>query len=343
MTSEGGGDTAAHRATLTQASRVAANRSLTAVPGIRVGHARPPEGDTGCTVVIGPFRAAVEVAGMSTGSRELHVLEVEHMVPSVDALLLTGGSVFGLAAADGVTAWLAEHGMGYDTGVARVPIVPAAVIFDLHEGRPRPGPDSGRAACEIATDAPVATGRVGAGVSATVGNLAGPEGTMWGGIGSWALSLGEWTVGALAVVNALGDVLDGEGRIVAGARAADGTFLDSVRLLREWPLEQLRDASFRAALRQGSLRPGRNTTLAVVATDAPLSKVDLKRLARMAGTALPRRISPVHTPFDGDVIFAASTSAQVRPFAGPELLALGATARDALEEAITSAVAHNQS
>jgi L-aminopeptidase/D-esterase-like protein len=288
--------------------------------------------------VIGPFRAAVDVAGMATGSRELHVLEVEHMVPSVDALLLTGGSAFGLAAADGVTTWLAEHGMGYDTGVARVPIVPAAVIFDLHEGRPRPGPETGRAACEAASDAPVLQGRVGAGVSATVGNLGGPAGTMDGGVGSWAVGMGEWTVGALAVVNALGDVLDRDGRIVAGARAADGTFLDSVRLLREWPLEQLRDASFRAALREGALRPGRNTTLAVVATDAPLAKVDLRRLARMAGTALPRRISPVHTPFDGDVIFAASTSPEARPLAGPELLALGAAAREALEEAITSAV-----
>jgi L-aminopeptidase/D-esterase-like protein len=160
-------------------------------------------------------------------------------------------------------------------------------------------------------------------------------------VGSWALALGQWTVGALAVVNALGDILDKEGRIVAGARAADGSFLDSVRLLREWPLEQLRDEAFRQAVRDGSLRAGRNTTLAVVATDAPLSKIDLRRLARMAGTALPRRISPVHTPFDGDVVFALAPSQEVRPLTGPELLALGATARDALEEAITSAVTQN--
>ena len=316
----------------------APNRTITAVPGIRVGHASPPEADTGCTVVIGPFRGAAQVAGMATGSRELHVLDVEHMVPSVDALLLTGGSAFGLAAADGVTAWLAEHEMGYDTGVARVPIVPAAVIFDLHEGRPRPGPATGRAACEAASDGPVQLGRVGAAVSATVGNLGGPEGKMSGGIGSWVLPLGEWTVGALAVVNALGDILDGNGRIVAGARGRDGTFLDSAKLLREWPMEQLRHSEFRTALREGAIGPGRNTTLAVVATDAPLSKVDLRRLARMAGTALARRISPVHTPFDGDVVFALSTAAESRALTGPELLALGATARDALEEAITSAV-----
>jgi L-aminopeptidase/D-esterase-like protein len=265
------------------------------------------------------------------------------MVPAVDAILLTGGSAFGLAAADGVTAWLADHGLGHDTGVARVPIVPAAVIFDLHDGRPRPGPETGRAACEAASDGPVPMGRVGAGVSATVGNLAGPEGTMAGGVGSWALTVAGWTVAALAVVNALGDVLDGEGRIVAGARGPDGAFLDSARMLRDWPRGQLDDAAFRAAVREGAaVRPGRNTTLAVVATDAPLTRVDLRRLARMAATALPRRISPVHTPFDGDVVFAVSPAPETRPLGGAELLALGATARDALEEAITGAVLHDR-
>jgi L-aminopeptidase/D-esterase-like protein len=317
---------------------LSANRSLTAVPGIRVGHALTADGASGCTVVIGPFRGAVDVSGMATGSRELHVLDVEHMVPAVTAILLTGGSAFGLAAADGVTAWLAEHDLGHDTGALRVPIVPSAVIFDLRPGRSRPDAGTGRAACEAASSAPVPLGRVGAAASATVGNLAGPEGTMWGGLGSAALTLGEWTVGALAVVNALGDVLDGSGRIVAGARAQDGSFLDSARLLREWPLEQLRDGSFRTSLREGALRPGRNTTLTAVATDAPLSRVDLLRLARMAGTALPRRVSPVRTPFDGDVLFALSTAPETRPVPGPELAALGVTARDAVEEAITSAV-----
>ena len=269
-----------------------ANRTLTAVPGIQVGHALTSDGASGCTVVIGPFRAAVDASGLATGSRELHVLDLEHMVPATTAILFTGGSAFGLAAADGVTDWLAEHGLGHDTGVARVPIVPAAVIFDLRPERMRPGPETGRAACEAASRAAVPLGRVGAAASATVGNLGGPQGTMWGGLGSSALTLGEWTVGALAVVNPLGDVLDGQGRIVAGARAADGSFLDSARLLREWPLSELRDGSFRSSVREGALRPGRNTTLTLVATDAPLSKVDLLRLARMAGTALPRRISP---------------------------------------------------
>jgi len=307
------------------------NGTLTAVPGIQVGHAVVPEGDTGCTVVLGPFRASVEVAGMATGSRELHVLEVEHLVPSVDALLLTGGSAFGLAAADGVATWLADHDVGYDTGVARVPIVPAAVIFDLREGRPRPGPATGREACEAASAAPVPVGRVGAGTGATVGNIAGPDGAMAGGVGSAAVALGGWTVGALAVVNALGDVLDGSGRIVAGARGPDGAFLGTSRLLRESPPPDRRGP--------WDVRAGRNTTLAVVATDAPLSKVDLRRLARMAWTALPRRISPVGTPFDGDVVFALSSSPEAGGVSAPELLALGVAARDALEEAITGAVA----
>jgi L-aminopeptidase/D-esterase-like protein len=281
-------------------------------------------------VVLGPFRAAVQVTGMATGSRELHVLDVEHLVPAVDGLLLTGGSAFGLAAVDGVTAWMLEQGLGYQTGSGyRVPIVPAAVLFDLASGRARPGPDTGRAACEAASDGPVPQGRVGAGTGATVGKLAGRGAGMPGGVGSWALSWGGWTVSALVVVNAVGDVLDAAGRIVAGARAPDGSFLDGGRLLRE---------STRDTLLVG-LRAGQATTLAVVATDAPLGRVDLLRLARMAAAALPRRISPVNTPFDGDMVFAVSPSQDASPVTSGELLALGVAARDALEEAITNAVA----
>jgi L-aminopeptidase/D-esterase-like protein len=267
---------------------------------------------------------------MATGSRELHVLDVEHLVPAVDGLLLTGGSAFGLAAVDGVTAWMLEQGLGYQTGSGhRVPIVPAAVLFDLASGRARPGPDTGRAACEAASDGPVPQGRVGAGTGATVGKLAGHGAGMPGGVGSWALSWGGWTVSALAVVNAIGDVLDGAGRIVAGARGPDGSFLDGARLLRE----SSRETVFRAGVRAGQA-----TTLAVVATDAPLGRVDLLRLARMAAAALPRRLSPVHTPFDGDMVFAVSPSEDASAVAGGELLALGVAARDALEEAITNAV-----
>ncbi len=307
------------------------NDTLTAVAGLTVGHATLPEGPTGCTVVIGPFRAAAHVAGMATGTRELDVLRPEHLVPTADAILLTGGSAFGLAAADGVAAWLSARGRGFDTGVARVPIVPAAVIFDLREGGPRPGPGEGRAACDAARGDPVSEGRVGAGAGATVGKAAGRERASPGGIGSAAERVREWTVGALAVVNALGDVLDDRGRVVAGARGPDGGWLDSSRLLVE----------ARAEVGGRETPSGGNTTLAVVATDAPLSRVDLGRVARMAATALARRISPVATPFDGDVVFAVSTAPDERPLPLLDITALGVAARDALERAITRAVTVN--
>src|SRR5688500_12923551 len=141
----------------------AANTTLTAVHGVQVGHATVPGGGSGCTVVVGPFRAVAQVTGMASGSRELHVLGLEHLVPTVDAILLTGGSAFGLAAADGVMTWMAERGRGFDVGGQRVPLVPAAVIFDLAPGRERPGPATGRAACDAASEGPVPLGRVGAG------------------------------------------------------------------------------------------------------------------------------------------------------------------------------------
>lgn len=312
------------------------NRSLTAVPGLEVGHATDAGGRTGCTVVLGPFRAVAEVRGLATGSRELGPLAPEHLVPSVDALLLTGGSAFGLAAADGVMAWLRSRGRGYDTGVARVPIVPAAVIFDLAEGVTPPGPDLGEAACDAATGGPVAEGRVGAGAGARVGKLAGPEASMPGGVGSWAVEMGPWTVAALAVVNALGDVLDAHGRIVAGARSADGTFLDGAARLRSGAA-----GGGGGGGEMDELAAGTNTTLAVVATDAPLDRRDLVRAARVAGNALPRRIHPVHTPFDGDVVFALSTGETAdgrEPLPSTRVLALAVAAQEALEEAVTRAV-----
>ncbi len=302
------------------------SQGITAVPGVCVGHASVSGGGSGCTVVLGPFRGAVEVRGLATGSRELPTLAADHVVPRVDAILLTGGSAFGLAAADGVMAWLAERGRGYDTGLAVVPIVPAAVVFDLRDGRARPDAATGRAACEEASDGPVEEGRIGAGAGTTVGKLAGREHASPGGVGSWAREVGSFQVGALAVLNAVGDVRDAHGVIVAGARDADGTFLDGERRLRAG------DDAPRPGL------PGTNTTLAVVATDAPLSQVDLGRLARMATNALSRRITPVHTPFDGDVVFAVSTSAEPEEMDRREVLRLGSAAQHALEEAITRAV-----
>lgn len=303
------------------------------VPGLAVGHGEAYGGHTGCTVVLGPFRGAVEVRGLATGTREMDALSPHHLVPRADAILLTGGSAFGLAAADGVMMWLEEKRRGYDTGVVPVPIVPAAVIFDLQADAPRPDAETGVAACEDAREGGFTEGRVGAGAGATVGKIAGPEGAMPGGFGAWSVPFGEHNVGALAVVNALGDVMNAEGRIVAGARGADGTFLDSAAVLRA------------GGTRPGEMggvadgpTPGTNTTLAVVATDAPVGRIDLGRIARMAANALSRRISPVATPFDGDVVFALSTAEDERPMSSREILAMGAVAQDTLEEAIVRAV-----
>jgi L-aminopeptidase/D-esterase-like protein len=306
--------------------------TITSVPGLRVGHATDLDARTGCTVVLGPFRAACDVRGLATGTRELDALSPRHLVPRADALLLTGGSAFGLDAAGGIMGWLEERGAGFDTGFARVPIVAAAVIYDLGSGRADRRPDAamGRAACDAASAGPVPEGRVGAGTGATVGKIRGHEGAMPGGVGSFALETVGFRVGALAVVNAFGDVVAADGRILAGARAADGSFLDTARVLRETGLEG------------GFGRPGpvpaSNTTLAVVATDAPLSRTALELLARMAATGVARRITPVHTPFDGDVVFAVSTSPEAAELPPAAVLALGSAAAYALENAIERAV-----
>ena len=306
--------------------RAPANHTITAVPGIRVGHAVVPGGGSGCTVVLGPFRGVVEVRGGGPGSRELATLELDHLVPRVDALLLTGGSAFGLAAADGVMEWLASRGLGFNTPAGPVPIVPGAVIYDLVPGGARPGSREGRAACDAASGAPVPTGRVGAGAGATVGKLGGANGTSPGGVGSAVMRVGRYRVGALAVVNAIGDVLDARGNILAGARTPDGRWMDSSAML-------LGDAA--PPVIPG---PHQATTLCVVATDAPLSRVNLSRMVRVAGTALSRRIAPVHTPFDGDLTFCVSTAPEEESISNPELLALGTAGRAALEAAIEGAV-----
>lgn len=314
---------------MTPAAAVA-NRTLTAVPGLAVGHAEDAEAATGCTVVLGPFAGAVEVVGLATGSRELDALSPLHLVPRCDGLLLTGGSAFGLAAAEGVVRWLEERGRGFETRYARVPIVPAAVIYDLGCGRPdvRPGPEMGYAAAAAAARDPVREGRVGAGRGATVGKLRGEEGVDAGGVGSWAEATdGDAAVGALAVVNAFGDVRDAAGRIIAGCRDDEGGFLDSDRAIRAGRI---------APLGYGATE---NTTLGVVATDRALSKRDLQVVARLASGAIHRRITPAGTPFDGDLVFALSTGdGDVEPARPAGLLAIGLRAREALERAIERAV-----
>ncbi|MDX1567997.1 MAG: P1 family peptidase [Longimicrobiales bacterium] len=311
------------------------NDTLTAVEGLRVGHAEVGGGGSGCTVILGPFRGVADVRGLATGTRELDALSPEHLVPRIDAILLTGGSAFGLASADGVMAHLEERGIGFDTGVARVPIVPAAVIFDLAEGVDRPGPEEGRRACEAASDGPVPEGSVGAGAGARVGKVTGRERASPGGLGCAAGRHGEHTIGVLAVVNALGDVLDGSGSIVAGARGEDGRFLDTAALLRNRGV----DGEFgRVDSSSTEVRPGTNTTLVVVATDAPLGAPDLERVARLASTGLARRISPVNTPFDGDIVFSVSTAAEPLAHSPGRVMSLGTVARDLVEEAVERGV-----
>lgn len=329
--------------------------SITDVPGIRVGHAAEEGGRSGCTVLLGPFRAAVEVTGLATGSRELGVLRPHHVAPKVQALLLTGGSAFGLAAADGVMKWLVDHRMGFEVGSHLVPLVPAAVIFDLQDGVPTPTAEMGFAACEAATDAMIHQGRVGAGSGATVGKVGGPERAVPGGLGSYSIEIGPWKVGALAVVNAFGDVLDEWGSILAGARGDDGVFLNTSRVFRE-TMNRLApsDADDPAAAPGQSAPPpapevtaagavaGGNTTLTVVATDAPLSRVDLERVARVAANGVARRIAPVNTPFDGDITFVLSTAPEPAPLPDFVVTGLGTTAADALEVAIERAVTAGQ-
>ena len=298
--------------------------------GLVVGHASDIEGATGCTVVrgaTGPFRCAVHVVGRATGTRELALLEPGQLVDRVDAILLAGGSAYGLDAAAGVMRWMEERGRGFSVGAGVVPIVPAAVVFDLAPlGRfdARPTPAMGHAACEAATSEPQ-EGSVGAGTGATLGKVAGPEGSMKGGLGVGAADVGDVVVRALAVVNALGDVRDASGRIIAGARDAQGRFLDS----SDW---MARGAGERPRFDDLA---GRNTTLCLVCTNAARDRVQLTSLARAAAAALYRRITPVGTLFDGDVVFATAPMEGGIAAPAAQVEALGVRA---LEMAIERAV-----
>ena len=298
--------------------------------GLAVGHATDVPGATGCTVIRGvrePFRCGVAVVGRATGTRELALLAPSHLVDRVDAIMLSGGSAYGLDAAAGVMRWMEERGRGFDVGAGVVPIVPAAVLFDLAPlGRfdARPTPQMAYDACESAT-ADVIEGAVGAGTGATVGKVAGAAHAMKGGIGCGTTSAGSIEVRALAAVNALGDVRDAEGRIVAGARAEDGSWLDGAAWL----------ARGGAATSRFDDLAGRNTTLAVVATNVALDRAALGALARAASAAIYRRITPGATLFDGEVIFA---TAPVRDGVEANLAQVEALAVRALETAIERSV-----
>ncbi len=300
------------------------NTTLTAIEGVRVGHAQDDIAQTGCTVVLLPegTTAAVDVRGGAPGTRETDLLSPEMMVPHINAICFAGGSAFGLAAADGVMQTLYERGIGFPTGIAPVPIVPAAVIFDLGVGSVCwPDAAMGRAATESATTAPVACGQVGVGRGASVGKLFGPQRASPGGLASRAATLPDGTtVAVLVVVNAFGDVIGADGQILAGARTTDGHWANTASTLKD----SIGQVQFR----------GSNTTLALVATDATLSKAECLRLAQMAQDGVARSVHPVHTPYDGDIVFAAATGA--RP--APPLIALGTLAAELLADAIRQAV-----
>ena len=272
--------------------------------GLMIGHATDREGGTGVTVVRheqSRWRGGHCIVGRATGTRELNALTTTSLADRVDAVMLTGGSAFGLDAAAGVMRWMEEHKRGHPMGDFVVPIVPAAVIFDLLPlGRPdaRPTPEMAYAACDSAQSVGFREGSVGAGTGATVGKLTGREGAMKGGVGCWFEQVEELMVGAVAVVNAFGDVRDSQGNIIAGARGSDGRFVDSARILAEGPPSP----PGRPATTESPVSG--NTTLAVVATNAALSRSAVSELAQAASAALYRRITPAGTSYDGDIVFA---------------------------------------
>ncbi len=281
------------------------NDTITAVPGIEVGHWSDHEALTGCTVIVLPEPNVItaEVRGAAPGTREYGLMQTGMRVEQAQAVLLTGGSAFGLAAADGVMRGLLSDGRGHVTPVGRVPIVPAAVLFDLFDGDGgvRPGPDEGEAAYRAATDDPVEQGRVGAGTGATVAKWRGFRHIQPGGVGSALRTAGEATVGALVAVNAVGDVFTVEGEPLTGGEHEPG------------PPAVMPE-------------PLTNTTLIVIATDARLARSELTRLAVRAHDALGVCVRPAHTRFDGDIAFAVSCGGVQADVESVAEAAFGATA-----------------
>jgi L-aminopeptidase/D-esterase-like protein len=308
------------------------NLTLTAVDGIKVGHFTLSERPTGCTVVLTRegTTGSVDVRGGAPGTRETDLLNPVNDVQIVNAIVLAGGSAYGLDAASGTVRWLDEHHIGYPVGSAGVvPIVPSAILIDLWFGgdpKVRPGPDCGYRAADAASADPVREGNVGAGAGATVGKLRGVvangnAGPMKAGIGSYAIRLSDGlVVAAMVAVNAVGDIVDpASGQVIAGVRGADGKLLDARTLLREGG-------------RSG--RAGENTTIGVVATNAKLTKVQAQKVAQMAHDGYARAIYPIHTPADGDTVFSLATGTWT---GDPNYGAIGALAADAMAEAVVRA------
>lgn len=314
---------------------------LTDVDGLEVGHHTLDERPTGCTVVLtGPDGAVagVDIRGGAPGTREIALLDPVNHVQKAHGVVLSGGSAFGLDSATGVVRYLEEHDIGYPTRVAKVPIVPAAILFDLGVGgKPdiRPGADCGYAAAKAATDGPVAEGNVGAGTGATVGKMGGPGRNMKAGIGTASITLPNGlVVAAMVAVNAVGDIIDpATGKVVAGVRGEDGKgLIDARTLLRSGQLGRRRPAQ-----RESN---GENTTIGIVATNATLTQVEAKKMAMMAHDGYARAISPSHLPSDGDLIFSLATGT----FEGEaNLSVVGALAAEAMADAIVRAATEAES
>ena len=304
----------------------AANSTLTAVPGIAVGHYTLPERPTGCTVIVVErgATAGVDVRGGAPATSETDLLSPEKMVQSIYGIALSGGSTFGLESRGGVLKYLEEKKIGIAYGGMRIPIVPAASIFDLPVGdaRIRPSADCGYRAAMAATTSPVQEGSVGAGAGATLGKYLGMSRAMKGGVGSAAMTMADGTIiAALVVANPMGDIVDpATGKIVAGVRKSQGGGFEDVRTL----------------MRTGSPRPagGGNTTLGVIATNATLNKAQALRLAQLAGDGFVRAIWPIHTNADGDTVFALATG--TKP-GDPDMITLGALAADVMANAVLRA------
>ena len=307
------------------------HHAITDVEGIKVGHYTDTEGITGCTVVLCEQGAVggVDVRGSAPGTRETDLMRPVNLVERVHAVVLTGGSAYGLDAASGVMRWLEEREIGFDVGVGVVPIVPAAVLFDLAIGDPaaRPNADAGYQACQAAADGPVTEGCCGAGTGATVGKLLGPKFATKAGLGTASVRIGKGVVvGAVVVVNAFGDVVDPQdGRIIAGTRSpVGGGFANTVKRMQ-------------GTLGQTVLGIA-HTTLAVVATNAYLTKEGANKVAQMAHDGLARTIRPAHTMFDGDTVFALATGREPKRGRGGDPGVTGAAAAETLAQAVVRAV-----
>lgn len=312
------------------------NNSITDVPGIEVGHAQDDEALTGCTVVIcrKGASAGVDVRGGAPGTRETDLLDPVNLVEKVHAVMLAGGSAYGLDAASGAMRYLEEHKIGFNTGAARVPIVPSAILYDLSLGRAdiRPTAEMGYAACANASKQAVAEGNAGAGSGASVGKIFGQKQAMKSGIGSASISIGKGLiVGALVVVNAFGDVVDPKtGGIIAGVRSAkvgpmqfgaSNYFADTMELMKTFLGRTVLNFATKA-----------NTVIGVVAVNASLNKTEMTKVAQMAQDGIARAVRPAHTMLDGDAVFALATGGHQA-----DISTVGAFAAEALSQAIVRA------